>query len=310
MALSPRMATAADPTAPRAAGTLRPAGPWRLARAPAKVNLGLRVVGRREDGYHLLDSLIVFATVSDHVAIAPAEADAIVIRGPFAAGLAQDDPADNLALTAAHHFRSAFGGGPVRIRLWKRLPVAAGIGGGSSDAAAVLRLLATQTGLDRQDPDLMALALSLGADTPMCLSGATLRASGIGEILEAPPMMPPLPAVLVNPGVAISTPSIFRARHGDFSARATLHGDYPDVSAVAAALKDFGNDLTAPAIAAAPIVGDVLKGLGVASRFAGMSGSGATCFGLYDTDAAARRAAAALRQARPSWWVATTWLNT
>lgn len=298
------MATAADLTAARADS------PWRLAHAPAKVNLGLRVVGRRDDGYHLLDSLIVFATVSDHVAIAPAEADAIFIRGPFAGGLAQDDPADNLALTAARRFRSAFGGGPVCIRLWKRLPVAAGIGGGSSDAAAVLRLLADERGLDRQDPDLIALALSLSADTPMCLNGRALRASGVGEILEAPPTMPTLPAVLVNPGVPVSTPSVFRARHGDFSARALLHGGYSDIRGVAAALEEFGNDLTTPAIVVAPIIGDVLTDLQAASLFAGMSGSGATCFGLYETDAAAHHAAAALRRTRPSWWVATTRFNT
>jgi len=297
------MATAADLAAVRAVG------PWRLARAPAKVNLGLRIVGRRNDGYHLLDSLIAFATVADHVAIAPAEADAIVIRGPFAAGLAQDDPSDNLALTAARCFRSAFGGGPVSIRLWKRLPVAAGIGGGSSDAAAVLRLLASDQGIDHQDPALLAVALSLGADTPMCLRGTALRASGIGEVLEAAPALPALPAVLVNPGVPVSTPSVFRARQGGFSTRAWLHSKYDDVTDVAGALHIFGNDLTAPAIATAPSIGDVLAALGATSRFAGMSGSGATCFGLFDSDAEAQQAAAMLQRARPGWWVAATRLN-
>lgn len=297
------MATAADGL------NVRVAADWRIARAPAKVNLGLRIIGRRDDGYHLLDSLVAFAGVSDHVAIRPAPDTRLTLRGPFAAALAGADPSDNLATNAARDFRQAFGGPEVEIRLWKRLPVAAGIGGGSSDAAAVLRLLALDQGIALDDPDLLALALGLGADTPMCLASKTVRAGGIGETFTPAPTLPPLPAVLANPGVMVSTPRVFKARTSDFSTPAALPTSFRDISSVASSLRDFGNDLTAPASVIAPIIRDTLQALGEGSLFAGMSGSGATCFALFDTVGAARAAAQALRQRRPNWWVAATQLG-
>lgn len=300
------MATAAEPP-------LRLAGSWRFARAPAKVNLGLRATGRRDDGYHLLDSLVVFAGIGDHVALRPAvdgaERTTLALRGPFADALAGQPAADNLAVRAAERFRQAFGGPAVDIVLWKHLPVASGIGGGTADAAAILRLLADIAGVARDAPPLTALALALGADGPMCLAGRTARVSGVGETLGPAPAMPPLPAVLVNPGVPISTPDAFRARTGPFSDAADLADAYPDVAAVAAAVGAFGNDLTPAAIALAPVIGDVLEALvgSAGALVAGMSGSGATCFALYPDLAAARRAALTL--ARPDWWVQATTLN-
>jgi len=300
------MATAAEPP-------FRVAGSWRFARAPAKVNLGLRVTGRRDDGYHLLDSLVVFAGIGDHVALRPvADGTAgttLSLRGPFAGALADQPLATNLAVRAAERFREAFGGPAVEIVLWKHLPVASGVGGGTADAAAVLRLLAALAGVARDAPALTSLALSLGADGPMCLAGRSARVSGVGETLMPAPAMPPLPAVLVNPGVPISTPAAFRGRKGPFSNPAGLVGPYPDVRSVATAVLSFGNDLAPAAIALAPAVGDVLDALAAHAGAAcsGMSGSGATCFALFPEPAAARRAARML--ARPGWWVRATTLN-
>ena len=290
---------------------IRRIGDWRLTRAPAKVNLGLRVVGRRADGYHLLDSLVAFADIGDHVAIRPAPAPALSLRGPFAATLADGRPEANLAFVAAERFRDRFGGGPVEIRLWKRLPVAAGIGGGSADGAAVLRLLADISDVAPDDPDLARTSLDLGADGPMCLAGAAARAGGIGERLAPAPGMPPLPVVLANPGVPVATPDVFRARAGGFSDEATLASAYADAAEVAAAVRVFGNDLEAPARRIASEVGDVLAALGGSpgTLHAQMSGSGATAFGLFPDLRAARAAARSLARARPGWWVRAATLN-
>lgn len=289
---------------------VRSVGPWRIDRAPAKVNLGLRIVGRREDGYHLLDSLVVFADLADHVAIRPTDAPpGLRVRGPFAAALRADAAADNLAMRAARRFRDRFGGDRVDIALWKRLPVAAGIGGGTADAAAVLRLLASARGMALDDPQLAALALDLGADGPMCLAGRAARVGGIGERLDAAPAMPPLPAVLVNPGVPVSTPAVFNARRGPFSRPGVIDAAYTDPAAVARALSGFGNDLTRPAAAVAPVIDAALSDLAADAVFSGMSGSGATCFGLYSSHASAAAAARKLRATRPDWFVAATTLH-
>lgn len=287
------------------------ARPWRIDRAPAKVNLGLRIVGRRDDGYHLLDSLVVFARHSDHVAARPAiktEGD-LRLTGPFAQDLAGEP--DNLVLAAARAFQRRFGGPSLEIVLWKRLPVASGVGGGSADAAAVLRLAAGFAGVAEDDPALAALALDLGADVPMCLAGRAVRVGGIGEELGEAPQMPPLPAILCNPNVPVATPAVFKARVGPFSDAAVVADGYDDVAEIAKLLADFGNDLTTPALSVAPEIADVLAALGrqEGALFAGMSGSGATCFALFDTDAAAAAAAGRMRAARPDWRTMATRLN-
>lgn len=280
------------------------AAAWRFERAPAKVNLGLRVTGKRSDGYHLLDSLVVFASIGDVVALRPshAEESLLCVRGQFATALS-GDPADNLVLQAATAFREAFGGPAVDIILWKHLPVAAGIGGGSADAAAVLRLL--QYGAQISKAALMDLALSLGADMPMCLANAPARIGGIGEELTFLDGIPRVHAVLCNPGVPCSTPAVFKARTGDFSARADMPEGPLDNTHLAAVTNTFGNDLTAPAIQCAPTIGDCLHALAHTNDVLthGMSGSGATCFALFETKIAAREAAKTLANAHPDWWV-------
>ncbi len=286
-------------------------GNWQIAQAPAKVNLSLRIVGRRADGFHLLDSIVVFANVGDHVAIRPAvRKPTFSIRGPFASSL-EGPSGNNLAILADQAFTKAFGGKRSDIRLWKRLPTAAGIGGGSADAAAVLRLKAKLVGMELNDPNLSSVALSLGADVPMCLRGLSAKVEGIGELLSLAPSMPPLAAVLVNPGVRLATPTVFKARSGPFSSPAVLPKVWQNLSEVAEAIDELGNDLTQSAIAIAPEVEDVLESLRALSgaRAVSMSGSGSTCFALFDDPKTARREAGALKSRQPGWWISSTILN-
>ena len=270
--------------------------------APAKVNLHLHVVGKRADGYHLLDSLAVFAGTGDEVRAEAADDLSLTLDGPFAAGLAAEQ--DNLVLRAARSLADWAGIAPrARLALTKNLPVASGIGGGSADAAAALRALVRLWGLTPPADALAALAARLGADVPVCLASHPARMGGIGEILTAAPRLPVCGLALVNPGVAVSTPEVFRARRGGFSAPADLPDAWPDAAAMAGDLVRLGNDLQAPAVALRPAIADALAAMAAAPgcRLARMSGSGATCFGLFDDDAAAASAAAG-GLARPGWW--------
>jgi 4-diphosphocytidyl-2-C-methyl-D-erythritol kinase len=263
----------------------------------AKVNLYLHVTGRRDDGYHLLDSLAVFPAVGDRLAAAPAEGLSLAITGPFSAGLSGE--ADNLVLRAARWLAEQAGLAPdVALTLEKNLPVASGIGGGSADAAATLRLLAR---LWKVEPE-AGLAARLGADVPVCLAGRPARMSGIGDILTPAPRLPSFGMVLVNPGVPVSTAAVFEARRAGFSPAAILPEAWADAAAMARDLARLVNDLEPPALAIEPAIGTVLQALRSlpGCRLARMSGSGATCFGLFETSAEAARAAAAL--ARPGWW--------
>lgn len=265
--------------------------------APAKINLCLHVTGRRADGYHLLDSIVIFAGVGDRVSGTLADPPSLSVEGPMAAGLSGEG--DNLVLRAARAM-----GVSARIVLEKHLPVSSGIGGGSADAAATLRLLARMTGRALPEP---AAVLALGADVPVCLTGRPVRMTGIGEGL-AP--LPPLPAawlVLANPGVAVSTPAIFRALAR--AENAPLPRDLPrlrNAAELAAFLTMQRNDLEPPAIALEPVIGPVKAALSAqpGCLMARMSGSGATCFGLFADPLAAHAAARAIRIARPGWWVA------
>ena len=280
--------------------------------APAKINLYLHVVGRREDGYHELDSLVAFADIADVVTAQPAVGLSLVIDGPFAAALA-GGAADNLVLRTASLLAARFGvTAGAALRLTKNLPVASGIGGGSSDAAAALRALQSLWNIAASPDELAALAARLGADVPVCLLARTAWLGGIGEVLAAAPDLPPVAIVLVNPGIALATPSVFNARSGAFSAPGRFAEEIPDAAALAAALRRRRNDLAAPAIGLVPAIGDVLARLGACdgALLARMSGSGATCFGLFPDDAAARAAAARLAGERPGWWVAAGRLAT
>ncbi|CAG4908670.1 unnamed protein product [Acidocella sp. C78] len=265
--------------------------------ACAKVNLHLHVTGRRADGYHLLDSLVVFPPVGDELAIAPAAGLSLAVDGPFAAALSGED--DNLVLRAASRFAVHAGRAPeAAFRLTKSLPVASGIGGGSADAAAALRLLAARWNVPIP-PD---LALGLGADVPVCLARRPARMSGIGEILAPAPALPPFGLLLVNPGIAVSTPAIFRARAGGFSPPAVLPARWPTAARMATDLARLGNDLQSAAITLAPVIAEVLAAIAVSDSclLARMSGSGATCFGVFPDAEAARRAAVRLNRA--DWW--------
>jgi len=275
-------------------------------RAPAKLNLYLHVVGRRDDGYHLLDSLVAFCEVGDEIIAEPGAKLSLAIRGPQAAGL-KEPAEENLVWRAALLLAAHVGRPPDAVlTLIKHLPIASGIGGGSSDAAATFRALAALWRLDLDDAALSTLGARLGADVPVCLARRVSWLGGIGERIESAPTLPALAAVLVNPGVALPTVTVFKARQGAFSAPARFDGAAPDAPALAALLATRRNDLTAAAIGLLPEIGAVLERLAAldSALIARMSGSGATCFALFATPAAAEAAASELRRERPRWWVA------
>lgn len=269
--------------------------------APAKVNLALHVTGRRADGYHLLDSLVVFADVGDRIDAAPSDQLSLVITGPQAAYLAVDD--DNLVLRAARLIQAK-----SALTLHKVLPIASGIGGGSADAAATLRLLARVGDQPVPGPDAL---LTLGADVPVCMAGNSVRMEGVGEVIT-PFAAPRVWAVLANPGVALSTPAVFRAlaRRDNPALPARLPA-FNGVEDFAAFLLGQRNDLEEPAMALAPAIAECKSALARQDGclLARMSGSGATCFGLFANEAFARTAAAKVQAAHSGWWVCPTQLG-
>ena len=272
--------------------------------ASAKINLFLHVTGRRDDGYHLLDSLVIFAGTGDRLSVTESDTLSLALTGPFAAGLAAET--DNLVLRAGRALAGAAGIAPCgHLTLEKNLPVASGIGGGSADAAAALRLLARFWNVSVPDDRLLPLAARLGADVPVCLASRPTRMQGIGERLTAAPTLPAFGLLLVNPGVAVATADVFRARRGGFSPAAALPEAWDDALGMAAGLAALTNDLQPPAVAVCPAIGDVLSALDddPTCLLGRMSGSGATCFGIYPDAAAASRAAARLGGVRPGWWV-------
>lgn len=281
------------------------------ARAPAKVNLTLRVLGRRADGFHELDSVVAFAgCAADQLTLAPGGPLALVVDGAFAT--AAGEGGDNLVLKAAREAASRIPGLTLgRFSLTKRIPVAAGLGGGSADAAAALRLIAGANGLAPRDPRLVEAAAATGSDVPVCLLSRAARMTGRGEGVEPLAAFEPRAAVLMNPMKAVSTAEIFR-RLG------LLPGDRFEPSSSDA--QDDGrsdpiasgrNDLETPARALLPEIGEGLAALEASEgcRLARMSGSGATVFGLYADQRAARRAAGTLRARLPGWWAIPTLLR-
>lgn len=279
------------------------------AFAPAKVNLFLHVGPAAADGYHPLCSLMAFADVGDVVAVQPAEAPAFEVAGPFGGGLSAGE--DNLVLRAARALLGQVRGPvpPLRLILDKRLPVAAGLGGGSADAGAALRLLREVLEIPLQDEMLEAMAAELGADGAACLWGRTVMAEGRGERLSPPPAMPVLDAVLVNPGVPSPTGAVYRAYDEAGAPGMADRPLLPDVfesgEEVAAFLGYCRNDLEAPAVALEPRIGEVLETLSgePETLLARMSGSGATCFALCAGDIEAKGLAERLQSMRPGWWV-------
>jgi 4-diphosphocytidyl-2-C-methyl-D-erythritol kinase len=279
--------------------------------APAKVNLTLRVLARRADGYHELESLVVFAACGDRLTFSRGGDLALTVHGPTAA--AAGEGGDNLVRRAARALAARRSGLVLgAFDLDKRLPVAAGLGGGSSDAAAALRLLADASGISRDDADLYAAARATGADVPVCLDPRPRVMRGIGERLSAPFALPPLPAVLVNPGVALPTKAVFAGWQPSPAAAAPL--DEAVLKKLTSAhelvrlVAEQTNDLEPPAIVLQPAVADVLAALRErpGCMLARMSGSGATCFGLFATNDKAKAAEKALFASQPTWWVKAT----
>jgi 4-diphosphocytidyl-2-C-methyl-D-erythritol kinase len=276
------------------------------AFAPAKINLYLHVLGRRPDGYHRLDSLLAFADIGDEITAAPADTLTLTVSGPEAAAIAGLGD-DNLVLRAARLFRERAGiAAGAALHLDKRLPAAAGIGGGSSDAAAALRALSRLWGQPLDDKRLAALALQLGADVPACLAARPVWVGGIGEQLEPAATLPAAGIVLANPRRPLPTADVFRRRSGVFSQAGRFDPMPADAAGLAAALASCRNDLTEAAVALVPEIGGVLDRLAAlpGALLARMSGSGATCFALFADRAAALAAGRALAAAEPGWWTA------
>ena len=282
--------------------------------APAKINLALHVTRRREDGYHDLESLVVFAAIGDELSATEAAGDSLRIVGPFAGAL----PAGpgNLVLRAVAAFREHWPDGvkpKLALQLTKNLPVAAGIGGGSADAAAALRLMASLAEEPIPPAQLQELAARLGADVPACLVSSPLVMRGIGEQLSPLPHFPDCHIVLVNPLVPLSTPDVFR--------RLSAHDNYPlpelpepltRPAQLALWLLETRNDLQPPATKLLPVIGEIVAALAATQGciLARMSGAGATCFGLFGSEGQAHQAAQVLRAAHPDHWVAASPLLT
>jgi len=275
--------------------------------APAKINLYLHVLGRRDDGFHLLDSLVAFAGIEDTVRVGPGDGISLDIDGPYAAELA--NAPDNLVLQAARALSKLAGGGRgAHLSLSKRLPLAAGIGGGSADAAATLKGLIRLWNIQPGAGALHELAVALGADVPVCLAGLAAFIGGIGDELTVAPALPMGSVVLVNPGVQLSTPAVFKG-YATQEKPETRPGPFEynpkDLTELVAILKVRGNDLAPAALKMAPVIGNVLAALEGCSGalMARMSGSGATCFALFDNPGDAAAAAIELARDHPDWWV-------
>lgn len=273
--------------------------------APAKINLALHVTGLRSDGYHLLETIVAFADVGDRLTVQDAQSDAFTICGPFAPALSGDS--GNLVLDARDAMRSdAKSSRPVSIQLEKNLPVSSGIGGGSADAAACLRALRRLWSLPHSDAELADMGVALGADVPMCLTSKPLFASGIGDEIEPVSEMPTMPLVMVNPNLAVSTPEVFKRLTHKTNPGITLPAGGSGDDWIAA-LKSMRNDLEAAAEAVLPAVSECRSALSDSGALiARMSGSGATCFGIYGDGQKAADAADTIRSTHPTWYVCAT----
>jgi 4-diphosphocytidyl-2-C-methyl-D-erythritol kinase len=283
--------------------------------APAKINLSLRVLGRRNDGYHALESIVAFADVGDCLTLTSQPTFGLNITGPFATAIGRA-PADNLIVKTMSKVAAAhpdMTGGHVRLE--KNLPVAAGLGGGSADAAAMLRLLQRANPSIPPTFDWQAIAASLGADVPVCLRSTVAHMSGIGEVVDPLPPLPPAFAVLANPRVPLVTAAVFRALNAPPLSQPADETSSPQAfasfDALICALETLSNDLEVPARKICPQVADVLDALRCldGARLVRMSGSGPTCFALFATADAARASAGALRAAHPGWWAIATSLR-
>ena len=275
-------------------------------QAPAKINLYLHVLGRRPDGYHDIDSLIVFADVFDEIEVSLSNRVGLKLQGPFAHDLETADWGGNLVILAARALAEISGMNmSVALTLRKNLPIAAGIGGGSSDAAATLKALCCLWDLAIPENELHAIAEGLGADVPACLDQASVFVGGVGEDLRPAPDLPAAWLVLVNPGVPLVTAEVFRQLDPPGSVAARFDDAPRDIYAMATTLAARSNDLESVAIGMVPQIADVIDAFEKCEEclLARMSGSGATCFGLFADEAAARSAALGISEGYSSWWV-------
>jgi len=274
-------------------------------KARAKVNLYLHVLGRRKDGYHELDSLFVFCEIADLIEVRPAQSLRLKVKGPFARALPESK--DNLIIRAGNLLSDALQIKPkAEITLTKKLPIAAGLGGGSADAAAALRALAAFWEVPSDSVDLTLLGLGLGADIPACLLSEPCFVGGVGELIDRAPDFPSVPILLVNPGDALATASVFAARKQKFSNKSSFGTMPGSIDSLVSNLETCRNDLEGPAIDLCPAVAEVLQAIRATNgcRLARMSGSGATCFGLYSDIVDAEEAAKYLRCR--GWWSEAT----
>lgn len=284
-----------------------------IERAPAKINLYLHVTGKREDGYHFLDSLVVFAgdgaAAADEITITPSNAYSLNIVGPYSAVLQNESKDTNLVTRAIRGLASKINRAPhMEVRLYKNLPVASGIGGGSADAAAALRAAAKLWNVDVNGDAVKRTAKETGADVLACLYNKPCYFGGIGDMIDDAPGLPRTYMVLVNPNVPLATPHVFKARLGDFSPAARLPHMPKTAEELAAQLSARCNDLQEPAKLLCEPINDVLAALNAqqGSLLARLSGSGATCFGLFANVQDAEAAASKIRQLDRGWWVAVS----
>ena len=283
-------------------------------RAPAKVNLSLRVHGRRSDGFHEISSLVAFASLADTLTVSRAEANALSVTGPFSSPL---EGSENLVTLAVSKFRKHCPSAqPLSVTLDKQIPVAAGLGGGSADAAAMLRVLNDMTPNSLSAQQLDDCAASLGSDVMVCLRSSTAWMLGRGEIIRLISDFPPLPAILVNPGVQLTAGEVYGAlaapplQSEDIVQDAQLP-DFASVADVMAFIAENENDLQPPAIRLAPVINEVIQVIESVEgcALARMSGSGSTCFGIFGSRADAAEARTRIANAHPDWWVADTTLG-
>lgn len=284
-----------------------------IEKAPAKINLYLHVTGKRADGYHLLDSLVVFATQGDEacdiLTLTPSSDFSLTFSGPYGTALSAEDVGNNLVTRVLEKAAAALHTTcPFHIHLEKRLPLASGIGGGSADAAAALRAAARLWDVPFDHPALLMAAASVGADIPACLFSTPLFFGGIGDEIARVASLPSLAMVLVNPGIPLPTAPVFKARQGDFTSLPRLQPMPQAGHDLVHALRGYRNDLEAPARSLCAAIDDVLASLHAAEGclLARLSGSGATCFGLFDDAVKAEAAAHTLRRQIREWWIAVT----
>ncbi len=282
----------------------------RTIAVPAKLNLTLHITGRRPDGYHLLESLVAFTEYGDALEISPADTLSLTITGPFAAAL-QQNPDDNLVMRAARLLQPYAGGQGARLTLHKQIPVGAGLGGGSGDAATTLKGLIAHWKLSIEHRRVMEMALSLGSDVPVCYGAHTAWVCGIGEKITSCDTLATVWVLLVNPGVPLPTADVYRRFSEAFAASVPAPATLNSFDGLVAEISGKRNMLEPAAIQLLPVISGMLSHIRATPgcRIARMSGSGATCFGLYEHEDQARRAEAVIKQHYPQGWAVTTKLK-